>query len=439
MITHNQTNHPHRPVAVFWGLSSFEMLAMFRRGLFYAYLSIYLRYFLGMSVTETTLFATLPMIANVLCQTFVWGTISDRFQVRRTLIVCGEALAGIGTVMVWYAHTLTAQRSHAGWVLIAGLTVVELFWSMSNVGWSALISDIYSAQDRNKIQGRLASVGGMGRLAGVWIGGLLYDGMGHYYAGWGFQQGTLFFVAAGVMFFSIAPMLLVPEGGILTDASEAVGLRERTESGSDRLFVVFLMAMTLINFGRNSIAIIIPQYLTLESGFAVSSQLLSYIVNTQSAAIILTGLVSGWFGRRIGNGPSLLLGSIVAIVAIVLLALSDNLVVIFGLNVLRGFSDVIILATSYTFASVLMPPAKRARYFGWFNATFFLSWGVAGTLITGPITDVMISRGYAEALAYRMAFVAASVLTLLGVIILGVLLWTMRGKRQDRETVKGEK
>jgi len=439
MIAHNQTNQQHHPVAVFLGLSSFEMLAMFRRGLFYAYLSIYLRYFLGMSVTETTLFATFPMIANVLCQTFVWGTISDRFQVRRKLIIYGEALAGFGTVMVWYAHTLTAQRSHAGWVLIAGLTLVELFWSMSNVGWSALISDIYSAQDRNKIQGRLASVGGMGRMAGVWIGGLLYDGMGHYYSGWGFQQGALFFVAAAVMFFSIAPMLLVPEGGILTNALEAVDLRERTESGSDRLFVVFLMAMTLINFGRNSIAIIIPQYLTLESGFAVSSKMLSYIVNTQSAAIILTGLVSGWFGRRIGNGPSLLLGSIVAIVAIVLLALSDSLVVICGLNVLRGFSDVIILATSYAFASVLMPPAKRARYFGWFNATFFLSWGVAGTLLAGPITDVMISRGYAEVSAYRMAFVAASVLTLLGVIILGVLLWTMRGKGQDRETVKSEK
>jgi MFS family permease len=99
MIAHNQTNHQYRPAAVFWGLSSFEMLAMFRRGLFYAYLSIYLRHFIGMSVTETTLFATFPMIANVLCQTFVWGTISDHFQVRRKLIIYGEALAGFSTVL----------------------------------------------------------------------------------------------------------------------------------------------------------------------------------------------------------------------------------------------------------------------------------------------------------------------------------------------------
>ncbi|MBL7180813.1 MAG: hypothetical protein ABIK98_06895 [Pseudomonadota bacterium] len=70
MIAHRQKDR--HPVVVFFGLSSFEMLAMFRRGLFYAYLSIYLRHYLGMSVTETTLFATLPMVANVCCQTFVW-------------------------------------------------------------------------------------------------------------------------------------------------------------------------------------------------------------------------------------------------------------------------------------------------------------------------------------------------------------------------------
>jgi nitrogen fixation-related uncharacterized protein len=35
-------------------------------------------------------------------------------------------------------------------------------------------------------------------------------------------------------------------------------------------------------------------------------------------------------------------------------------------------------------------------------------------------------------MAYRMAFVSASVLTLLGVIILSVLLWTMRPKAHSQ-------
>ncbi|MHA2273314.1 MAG: hypothetical protein ACXACI_15755, partial [Candidatus Hodarchaeales archaeon] len=63
-------SHSHR---AFFGLSSFQVLAMFRRGLFYTYLSIYLRFYLGLSVTETTLFATIPMILNVTFQMFVWG------------------------------------------------------------------------------------------------------------------------------------------------------------------------------------------------------------------------------------------------------------------------------------------------------------------------------------------------------------------------------
>jgi MFS family permease len=156
--------------------------------------------------------------------------------------------------------------------------------------------------------------------------------------------------------------------------------------------------------------------------------MLGYIVNTQSAAMIITGIVSGYLGRRVGDGPALIMGSGVAVAAIGFFAFTDSLALVFGINFLRGFSEVIILATSYAFSSVLIPPVKRARYFGLFNATFFLSWGMAGTLIAGPVTDVMIGRGTPEVLAYRLAFVSASVLTLLGVITLGGLLWTMRKK-----------
>jgi len=403
--------------SVFFGISSFQMLAMFRRGLFYSYLSIYLRHFLGLSVTETTLFATFPMVINIIFQTFVWGAFSDKYQLRRTLIICGEILAGFGTVLVWYSHTLTTNLILAGYVIIMGLSIVEIFWSMSNVGWSALISDIYPQEDRNTIQGRLASVGGIGRMAGVWIGGLLYDGLSLRYEGWGFYQGALFFVAAGAMFISIVPMLWVPEGGIKKELKTAstpeIGLSE----SSGKVFWIFIAAMVFINFGRNSIAVIQSQYLVLDSGFAVSSKVLSYIVNTQSAAMILTGLIAGWIGRKIGNGNSLLLGTAMAIGSLVLLAVTGDLGVIYISNFLRGCSEVIVLASSYAFASVLIPPERRAKLFGIFNATYFLSWGIAGTFIAGPITDILMVYGASEVFSYQMAFVAAAVMALIGFII----------------------
>jgi len=399
------------------------MLAMFRRGLFYSYLSIYLRHFLGLSVTETTLFATLPMVINIVFQTFVWGAFSDKYQLRRTLIISGEILAGFGTVLVWYGHTLTGNLSLAGYVIIFGLSMVEIFWSMSNVGWSALISDIYRQEDRNAVQGRLASIGGIGRIAGVWIGGVLYDGLGLKYNGWGFYEGALFFVAGAAMFISVIPMIFVPEGGIRREMEDVFLPKIGASASAEKIFTIFIMAMIFINFGRNSIAIIQSQYLVLGSGFAVSSKVLSYIVNTQSVAMIITGLIAGWVGRKIGDGNSLLVGTALAVGSLFILAIAGNLGLIYLSNFLRGCSEVMVLASSYAFASVLIPPEKRAKLFSIFNATYFLSWGISGTFITGPITDILLACGASEVFSYQMAFVSSAFMTLIGFFIQGFLLF----------------
>jgi MFS family permease len=90
-------------------------------------------------------------------------------------------------------------------------------------------------------------------------------------------------------------------------------------------------------------------------------------------------------------------------------------------HVRRGFADVTIPAAAYTVASTLMPEALRARRFGWFNATFFLSWGLAGTLIAGTLTDLLIARGLSEILAYQAAFGTAALMTFAGLVVMGVL------------------
>ncbi len=60
----------------------------------------------------------------------------------------------------------------------------------------------------------------------------------------------------------------------------------------------------------------------------------------------------------------------------------------------------------------------RGKLFSYFNATLFLSWGLAGTLVAGPIVDLLLKQGANEIFAYRMAFVGAIVLTLIGLMIL---------------------
>ena len=405
------------------------MLAMFRRGLFYAFLSIYLRHRLGLSVTETTLFATLPMVVNVLAQTLVWGKISDRLQMRRTLIVVGEILAAFGTFLIWYIHRQFADPTAAGYAIIAGLTVIEIFWSMSNISWSALVSDLYNARQRSRIQGWLASLGGAGRMVGVLIGGLLYDGLGLKAEGWGFFEGPLFFVAAGVMLISTLPLFYLPEGGIGDNpAPVAANPHQRGPSASAAIYLIFLAGMVFINFGRNSIAIIFTQYLTLDSGLALDSRTLAWVVNTQSLAIVALGWMAGWLCRRMGNGAALLAGTLAAVVGLALLAFTTSLPMVYAACFLRGVGDAVIMASAYSFASILIPPQRRGQLFAWFNATFFLSFGMAGTLIAGPMVDGLIAAGYAQPWSYRVSFGAGAALTVIGLLSQAILIWHLKNR-----------
>jgi len=420
------------------GLSSFQAIAMFRRGLFYTFMSIYLREYLHLSMTETTLFATFPMIVNVTFQLFVWGRVSDKTQLRRTLIIVAEVLASVGTVVLWWAHTLAGTGRSAGWVIIIGLSVIEVFWSMSNVGWSALISDHYPSHERSAVQAKLTSIGAAGRIAGVWIGGVLYDGLEMKCPGWGFSEGALFFVSSGAMLISTVPMLFVSEGGIAHASSNDAGTRGAGSSSTEEPvpsdsasassgFAMFIVAMIFINFGRNSVAVIWAPYLSLKTGFALSSLSLSHVANTRSVAMVVAGAMFARYGKRVSAARMLVVGTCVAAGSLLVLAVADRLWLVYASNATAGVSDVLILASAYTMASVLIPPERRARLFAWYNATLFLSWGVAGTLIAGPVVDSLVATGTGEVFAYRMSFLSAAGVTLVGLAVLALMMLGRKG------------
>ncbi len=410
--------------STFLGLSSFQLLAMFRRGMFYTYLSIYMRDFLLLSVTETTLYATLPMLMSVIFQNFVWGPLSDKFQKRRTFIILGEILAGIGTLLVWFVHSIVSNLLIAGYVIIVGLMCIEAFWSMSNISWSALISDIYPSKDRSKIMGQLTSVGGFGRIIGISIGGILYN------SGFGFRDGPLFIVAALVMFMSSIPMIFTPEGGIKDIGKVEVENNENTSQNFNykTIFIVFIISLTFINFGRNSIATIYSQYLILDTGFAVDAILLSFIANTRSVAVLTIGFLAGTLSKKFGHSRTLILGVSFAILALVTTGLTDNLIFIFVGSFFMGTSEVIIFAASYVIASNLIPSKRRAKLFGVYNTTFFLSWGLAGTLISGPLIDILLNSGFEEVMSYQTAFIVGALITGIGLVIFLLLEIWLKGK-----------
>jgi MFS family permease len=399
-------------------------------------MAIYLRGELKMSLTETTLCATLPMLANVMFQTMLWGRVSDHFQKRRTLIIGGEFLAAVGTLLMFLAYTVPESASAKGYAIILGLTVTEAFWSMSNVGRTALLSDIFGEEERSGVVGRLASLQGVGWLIGIGVSGVLYDRFGTRAAGWGFESGVLFYVAAGVMFLSILPMLMVPEGGASHESRRVAKSFAHPSSGATKLFVAFLIGMVFIHWGRNSIDMIRPPYLDLNEGFNVSPMGLSWILNVEAAATIVMGLCAGYFSRRIGAGRMLLQGTAISVMALIIYVFADSIYLIYASSLLRGCANALIMVSSYTFVSMLIPPEKRGRLFSWFNASEALSWGIVGTAIAGPLVDGLTRVGWREVAAYQVSFGAAAGMTAVGFVIQCYVVFRMYPKYRRKNALK---
>ena len=398
-------------------------MAMVRRGLFYTFLALYLRVKLGLSVTETTLLASLTMITNSASQTFVWGKISDKYQARSSLIVIGETVAAFGYILVHFLHVYflnTSGSVAAAYSIIVGLSLLEFFWSMSNLGWSALISDLTTSKERGRLMSVVSSVGGVGRIIGISVSALLYDWGGE--AG-GFTSGILFFFASGIMLASAALIWFS------VHTSERVQKDRRTvepvykqkvlltNGYSSRAFYWFLISIFVVGLGAFSILQILILYVELDSPIGATSFDISMIRNSASLATIVTSLLAGPIAEKIGRKNALGLGFALTVVTPLLYIFAQNVVQMIVINSLSGISRALMTVVGYLVASDLIPAERRGRLFGQYNAISYMSFGLAGTFLGGPIADYLITTGSAQAAAFVITFQVASIVSLIGTII----------------------
>jgi len=447
----------------FAGLSIFQILAMFRRGIFYFFLSIYLKEFLGVSNTEMTLFATLPMIANIFAQSAIWGRISDKFKKRRLLIVFGEVFAAVGYLIVFWIHNVvnkgkvgighisdvlfsqsevlgildTASTYDANfipkilqisaYVIIFGFTIIEAGWSSSNLGWTTLIADLTIESERSKTMGLLQFVGGIGNVLGVTASGFLYQD------GFGFWLGNLFYVSSGIMVFSIVALFLIPESyadleedyfkEVEQKSNQLVIDERKTKRGikSDwpiKLFIWLIIVLAIVNIGGNSINQMIQIHVRLPDTFRASDSIVAGLRNTSSITMIIGGLVIGFLTSRFGDGNMLLVGFLFAFLGTIFLPVVPSIAIFFVYMAFKGASRVWIQTTAYSMVNRVVPLEKRGRMMGYYNAAFYLSWGMGGTLITGPIADAIVGSNFAVIITY----------TVISLSVLGILFYILVDK-----------
>jgi MFS family permease len=406
---------------VFFNLGTFQFLTFLRRGVFYTFMINYL-YVLMQSVTSTAALGTLNMIASSLGQNLLWGRICDRSKNRAKLIIMGETIAACAYIVVFFVHTSLIRAGNnfnAGLSIIFGLSILEFFWSMSDVGWAALLTDVTTSEIRGRTIGLMNFIASLGRMSGILFAGFLYN------EGAGFRNGTIFYVVTALLFTGAALMTFTSRQVKTGDhavqevsASEKKTNKDDSQCEGEKKYRWFLVSLVIIVLGVASVNQIFLLFINLQNGLNANDSEMSLILAIWTIGGMIASLASGRLADKIGRSKVILLGLGLAMVTPVLYTSAYNvplMALIYGIN---GVSFWTIQTVGFVFAGDLIPKDKRGRLLSRYNTVMALSWGPAGVLIGGPLADFQVKTlGVSSYGAYVNAFFVSSLIVTLGTIV----------------------
>lgn len=383
----------------------------------------YLHMLMG-TVTWTAALGTLNMIGSSLGQNLLWGRICDKYKARTKLIISGEMIAAVTYVLVFLIHRFlrdSGNNFNAGLSIIFGLSILEFFWSMSDVGWAALLTDITTPHIRGRVIGTLNFIASVGRMAGVLYSGFLYND------GEGFLNGTIFYIVIALLLAGVSLMVFTSRR-IKTDKTEEQ-CTQTTAKQEDRLsnrqnerkYRMFLISLIVMVLGAASISQIFLLFLQLPNGLNFSDPQMTLVVSAWTVGGMIASLGAGRLSDRFGRLKVLLFGLSLAIVTPLFYSFASSVALMSFVYGLNGVSFWTIQTVGFVFAGDMIPKDKRGRLLGRYNTVMALSWGPAGILIGGPFADLQVGRlGLSPFTAYVNAFYASSIIVLIGTVLFAI-------------------
>jgi MFS family permease len=382
-------------------------------------------YMLMPDVTLTASLGTLNMIASSLGQNLLWGRICDRYKLRAKLIVMGEAIAGFAYIIVFLIHKSLIDSGNgftAGLAIIFGLSILEFFWSMSDVGWAALLTDVTTSEIRGRIVGTLNFISSLGRMVGMAFAGFLYAD------GEGFKNGTIFYIVTILLFIGAAIMAFISKHIKAQSLTQKQPIKKEKEEREGKIadeneksYMWFLVSLIVIVLGAASINQIFLLFINLNPGLNANDQEMVFILSAWAVGGMIASAVSGRLADKIGRSNVMLFGLGLAIITPLLYGAASNfrvMALIYGLN---GVSFWTIQTAGFAFAGDIIPEHKRGRLFSRYNTVIALSWGPAGILIGGPFADIQVKIfGLSEHVAFIHAFYVSSIIVILGTIVFAI-------------------
>ena len=388
-------------------------------------------YTLMQSATLTAALGTLNMVASALGQNLLWGRISDRYKLRTKLIMTGESIAGFAYIIVFIIHKSLIQTGDhflAGLAIIFGLSILEFFWSMSDVGWATLLTDVTTPEIRGRIIGTLNFIASLGRMVGILFAGFLYAD------GEGFKNGTIFYIVTILLFIGAAMMALMSRHTAMKSATQKnLSVKEKEEhkgkltDENEKTYSWFLASLIIIVLGAASINQIFLLFIKLTEGLNASDPEMSLILGTWTIGGMIASIVLGRLADKVGRNKVMFSGLILAAITPLLygVALTVPLMaLIYGLN---GVSFWTIQTVGFAIAGDIIPEHKRGRLLSRYNAVMAIGWGPAGFLVGGPLADIQVKiLGLPAYTGYLNTFFISSIIVILGTILFAVKVAKMK-------------
>ncbi|MFX1285763.1 MAG: MFS transporter [Promethearchaeota archaeon] len=405
----------------------FQFISFLRRAIFYAFFYLYLRTFLELPNTLAALLGTMNFLGSLFGQIKIWGPRLNRQpSLARPYVIRGELIAAVTYFLAFTGHYYFLElgsKIGAAFLMIILLSILEIFWSMSDLGVRFLIAQATEGQKRGQFVGLIDGLGLIGQIIGFLMSGLLYrDGLG-------FSEGTIFYVVVVLILLCAVVIQLYPQ--VEKTDVDFLALKSPQnvrELLKNRSFLFFILCLIVLVIGISSSTQIFLYYGKDQIGLDFNDQLISYLLILFSLSGGIITPLAGRASDKIGRIPVIIFGSFgasISYLSFFLLGKQQFLIIAIVYSLL-GACFALLQSVAFAHIADILPEELRGTGFALYNITLATGWGLAGFIVGGPVADLLIFTGQPTAIAYRISFLVSSLVILSGTLALWAYLRIIR-------------
>ena len=385
-----------------------------------AYVPVFLKSTFNLRSSVIGGIMTIDNIFAILLLPFL-GALSDRTRSRlgrrRPYILVGSILALVFFVLIPYANLYQVLG-----LMMLTIILMNLSMSLFRSPVIALMPDITPSRFRSQANGVINFMGGLGALLVYFGGKPLYD-----------RNVTLPFVVGGFVMFGASLLVVLfvreprvsepPSGGRRTALADSFrelrgNLKDVFAGEKSLLFVLLAILFWFVGF--NAIETFFTSYARFHLGMKESTGAL--ILGFFSVTFMVTSILSGFLGSRVGRRRTIRVGIVVLVVTLVAPLFLRSFWPLAGVFVVGGFGWALINVNSLPMVVDMTTLAKVGGYTGLY---YFFSQ--AANIIAPPAAGALI-----DALGYPSLMVFSSAMFLLAFVMISFV------RRGEAGTAPGE-